>query len=1037
MTETIDARSAAGARPGHPALPALPFLELLPQDTRELVEESFVAASYRFGAVIVCEGERPDALYVVVSGTCRAVKRDECGGEVALATLRVGDTFGEAWTLGEATHPATVRASGAVEVLRLDRSVVSALLRRRPDVRALLERDAARRERHAFLRAHTPLGALPNEVLAAVAEALRPVRAAPGDVVAREGEDPAPLLVVQEGRLRACVGAGGARRAVAYLRPGDLFGASAVSRDDPADAGVEAVSACVLLRLDGDACRRLCREHEALRDLIAERAARRAYGAETARVPLDFARDLPEPRPVAAEAARSIEAAGTTARDRRRRRGPIRRFAHVRQIDRTDCGAACLAMVCRHFGRAVGLSRIRQLTHTGLDGASLGALCRAATELGLAARSGHVTAAALDDLPLPAILHWEGRHWVVLYEVTATHARIADPASGLARISRDELAARWTGWAALFDYTTDFERNADERAGARWLWPFFRPYAGVLAHAVALAVVAGALHMAFPVFTQVIVDRVIVDRDAALLRLVVLAMLAVVAFEAAAMVVQRYLLSFVAVRVDTATLDLLTRRLLALPMSWFNARRTGDIQRRLAGVREVRQFVVQQGMTGLASSAQLVATLALMAVYSPRLTLVYLSTLPAHLALMRFAARRLRPTYDRLEEAFGRYVSHQIDAVRGIETVKALGAEGAFRERMLAEFNRVATRRFRADFTVMTYEGGLHVVTFLSIVLFLWVGAGQVMDGALTVGALVAFNTLVALANAPVVSLLSAWDDWQIAAVLLARLEDVLGHEPEQGADRSRLLPVRSIEGRIGIRGLGVRFGGPDAPPVLDDVTLDVAPDTVVAIVGRSGAGKTTLARCLAGLVEPTAGAILYDGVDMRRLNHRDLRRHIGFVLQENHLFDDTVARNIAFGEAEPDMDAVVRAARVANVHDLVERLPLGYDTPIGESGLALSGGQRQRIAIARAVYHRPPVLILDEATSALDSESERAVQENLDALLAGRTAFVIAHRLSTVRDADLILVLERGRVVERGTHRELMRRQGLYHHLASQQLAQ
>jgi ATP-binding cassette subfamily B protein len=205
--------------------------------------------------------------------------------------------------------------------------------------------------------------------------------------------------------------------------------------------------------------------------------------------------------------------------------------------------------------------------------------------------------------------------------------------------------------------------------------------------------------------------------------------------------------------------------------------------------------------------------------------------------------------------------------------------------------------------------------------------------------------------------------------------------------------------------------------------------------VGRSGSGKTTLVKCLAGLLEPTDGTILYDGVDLKAVNYRDLRRQIGFVLQENHLFDDTIARNIAFGDAEPDMDRVIWASRVANAHEFIERLPLGYDTKVGESGLAISGGQRQRIAIARAVYNQPPVLIMDEATSSLDTESERAVKENIERLLEGRTSFVIAHRLSTVRDADLIVVLEKGRLVEQGNHDDLMKRQGLYFYLVSQQL--
>jgi ATP-binding cassette subfamily B protein len=402
---------------------------------------------------------------------------------------------------------------------------------------------------------------------------------------------------------------------------------------------------------------------------------------------------------------------------------------------------------------------------------------------------------------------------------------------------------------------------------------------------------------------------------------------------------------------------------------------------------------------------------------------------------MRFSSKVLKPLFDELEGSYGRYSSYQIDAIKGIETVKSLGGEGAFRELMLDQFNRLGRRRFTADFTVMSYEAVLQLVTVLSVILFLWAGAVQVLDGHLTVGALVAFNALVALANGPIVTLLSVWDRFQMTTVLLGRLDDVFESEPEQGADRSRLRPVRTLEGHITLRNVGFRYGGPESPAILDGISVDIAPNTTVAIVGRSGSGKTTLVKLLSGLLEPTDGAILYDGVDMKSLNYRDLRRRIGFVLQENHLFSDTIARNIAFGESEPDIDAVIWAARAASAHDFIDRLPLGYDTPVGESGLAISGGQRQRIAIARALYQRPPILIFDEATSSLDTESERAVKKSIDSLLEGRTSFVIAHRLSTVRDADLILVLEQGRLVERGTHEELMRREGLYFYLCSQQL--
>jgi ATP-binding cassette subfamily B protein len=336
----------------------------------------------------------------------------------------------------------------------------------------------------------------------------------------------------------------------------------------------------------------------------------------------------------------------------------------------------------------------------------------------------------------------------------------------------------------------------------------------------------------------------------------------------------------------------------------------------------------------------------------------------------------------------------------------------------------------------MLYEASIQLVSFLSLAMFLWVGALQVLDNQLTIGELVSFNALVLLANGPIVVVLGLWDQLQYSSILLGRLNDILEQEPEQGADRSSLTPVRSLSGHIRFQRMSFVYPGPARAPVLDEIDFEVQPGTRVAIVGRSGSGKTTLIKCLCGLQVPTSGTILYDDNDLTTLDMRQLRRHIGFVLQDNHMFDATIAENIAFGEERPDLDRVMWAARVGNAAEFIERLPLGYQTRIGETGLLLSGGQRQRIAIARAVYHRPPVLVLDEATSALDSESERAVKQNLDQLLQGRTSFVIAHRLSTVRDADVILVLEKGRVVERGTHDELLQRQGLYYYLSSQQLS-
>ena len=692
-------------------------------------------------------------------------------------------------------------------------------------------------------------------------------------------------------------------------------------------------------------------------------------------------------------------------------------------------------MICRHFGRAVGISHIRQVVHTQTDGTTLAGITRGAEELGLAARSIRASKSRLDDLPLPAVAHWEGNHWVVVYRVDDNHVRVADPARGLRRIPREEFLERWSGYTSVVGYTERLAEAPEARTSLAWVKPFLRPHRRLVLFAVGLSIAAAVLELVLPILTQVVVDRVLPSGNLDLLWIVMAAIVAVLLAITAATFAQSYLLSKVAVRFDVATLDFLTGRLLDLPMSYFSTRRTGDIERRLLGARQVRAFFIQSGVQALTSATQLLASLGLMFFYSWTLALVYLVTVPAYAGLMRFSAKRLRPMYDNLEEAYGRYSSAQIDAIRGIETVKALAAEQALRRLMLGRFQSLADRVFRTEFLVLAYQGSLQLVAFASFGLFLLVGAIEVVHGSLSLGEFVAFNALVALATGPILVLLSLWDQGQLARVLFDRLDDVLEPEPEQGADRDRLRTVSTLGGRVELHGVGFRYGGPEAPAILEGVTLTVEPGETVALAGRSGSGKTTLIKLLAGLLEPTEGEILFDGFELRTLDYRTLRRRIGFVLQESYLFDDTIAANIAFGETTPDPVKVAWAAKAANAHEFVERLPLGFDTRVGESGLRLSGGQQQRIAIARALYHRPPILLFDEATSALDTESERAVKESLDELLVGRTSFVIAHRLSTVRDADRIIVLERGRLVESGTHDELMARQGLYFYLASQQL--
>jgi ABC-type bacteriocin/lantibiotic exporter with double-glycine peptidase domain/CRP-like cAMP-binding protein len=1009
------------------------FYALVPASLRGLVSRMFRKEQFTFGEEICAEGEIPQSLFVLASGAARVVSHRH-GTEVTLGKLTPPEMFGADALIGGTRRTETVRASEDCTVFRLPREAFDALVEESPEIAVALHDHVRLEEVRHTLRLHPAFSVIPLSTLSESLGSFQTVNVVAGDVVVAEGSESDSVYVVVDGRLPVTQGAAG--DVIGVLRAGDFFGEVGVLESAPRSATVTAETESELLRIDADSVHELMGKSPRFRSRLSELAEQRNLrgsfeGAAAAASAAEDAYLHAEREAMPDVARQRTPGESPTSQAPRRRRH--RRFPFVAQYDESDCGVACLAMVARSFGRKVSVAFLRDVAGTGTEGTTLTGIVEAGRAIGIDVEPLRASKDRLDELPLPAIVHYKGNHWIVLYGVAENEVYVADPAISLRALPRDEFLADWTGFAGIARRTSALSAAPVDKVSIRWLLPFITEQKGPLAIAFVLALLLAACEVGVPVAVENLVSALTGGGSALEINTVGLLLVGIVVASGIFSVIQNRVLVKVSVGFDVHSLDFLTGRLLHLPMSYFARRKIGDIERRISGMAAVRALVIEGGVDAGTNVLLLVVAIILMAIYSVPLVLLFLAIMPLYSVVMWYSQRRLRPVFSAMEEAHGHYQSRQVDLLKGVETIKTLGAEPGLQQNMHQSLMELNAQVAPAYLAVGRYRSIVSVLTLSTYAVFVYVGALQVHSHSMTLAQYVAFISLVLIATSPILGLLYFWDEVQSSTVLLARIHDVLGHEIEQGDRASELLPVVTLMGQVSVTDVEFRFREADRP-ILTEINLDIPVGTKVALVGRSGCGKTTLLRLLAGLIVPTRGSIRYDGVDLVDVRLQELRSRIGYVLQAPYVFDATVAENIAFGSSDIDEDAVKRAAEMADVTDFVERLPLGFNTRIGDGGLQLSGGQAQRISIARALYRDPPVVFFDEATSALDAESEQTIKRNLDQLSKGRTAFFVTHRLASIRDADLIVVLEAGRIVETGTHENLLNNAGLYAHLYQQQ---
>ncbi len=656
-----------------------------------------------------------------------------------------------------------------------------------------------------------------------------------------------------------------------------------------------------------------------------------------------------------------------------------------------------------------------------------------AAMLGLLVTGAKVPAASATRLITPCLVPWK-EGFAIATASNAAGLRLASPAEGWVQLSPAEIAEQYPEGLELLLLERSID-TPEQTFGPGWFWPALKRYRGMLLQVLLASFVVQLFSLANPLLIQVIIDKVISQRSLDTLQILGMALVVVTLMEGVIGSLRTFLFTDTTNRIDLRLGAEVIDHLLRLPLGYFDKRPVGELGTRIAELEKIRNFLTGQALITLLDAAFSVIYIIVMAIYSWLLTLIALAVLPIQVGLTLLGAPLFRRQYRQAAEENARTQSHLVEVLTGIQTVKAQNVEMVSRWKWQEMYAKYISRTFEKTITGTFLNETSSVLQKLSQLLVLWVGATMVLKGELTLGQLIAFRIISGYVTQPLLRLSSIWQNIQELRVSFERLADVVDTPEESSeADRSHI-PLPPVKGDVVFENLSFRFN-PGGPEVLSNVSLHVAPGTFTGIVGQSGSGKSTLMKLLPRLYSPSKGRILVDGYDIDKVELYSLRRQVGIVPQDPLLFSGTISENIALTNPEAPSDAIVEAARIAGAHDFIMELSAGYSTPLGERGASLSGGQRQRIAIARTLLSQPQLLVMDEATSALDYDTERQVCDNLREAMSQSTVFFITHRLSTIRRADLIVMMHQGAIVETGTHEELMALKGRYFALYRQQEA-
>jgi len=723
-----------------------------------------------------------------------------------------------------------------------------------------------------------------------------------------------------------------------------------------------------------------------------------------------------------------------------------KRFPFYKQLDAMDCGATCLRMIARFYGRFYSLDYLRELTYLDREGVSLMGISDAAESIGLhtlAVKIGFERLA--DDIPLPCVAHWRQNHFIVVHKINRKHVWVADPAAGKFKITKEEFLDGWisdeedgnpVGVLLLMETTPAFFEKEDEKvdkSGFRYLFSYLLKYKTLLVQLFLGLFLGSLLQLVFPFLMQAVVDIGIINQDINFIVLVLFAQLILFISQTAVEFIRGWILLHIGVRVNINLISDFLIKMMKLPIRFFDTKMTGDLLQRIYDNQRVERFLTSASLVTLFTMINFAIFGAVLAYYDFTIFLIFVVSSVIYLIWVIYFLRRRRALDYRRFDQMSENQNNLIQLISGMKEIKLHNAEKQKRwkwERIQAKLFRVSMDYLAVD---QWQRSGASFINESKNILISFVAARAVIEGSMTLGMMLAVQYIIGQLNGPIEQLVGFISSAQDAKISLERMNEIHSRDNEENIEEK--IMILPEEGDLKLENISFQYGGPHSPMVLKDINLVFPHGKTTAIVGTSGSGKTTILKLLLNFYNPVEGSIRLGDTGLNNIANKIWRSKVGVVMQDGYIFSESIAKNIALGDEIIDKRKLLKAVKVANIQSFIESLPLGYNTKIGEDGVGLSQGQKQRLLIARAVYKDPEYILFDEATNALDAYNEMVIMDNLEEFFKGKTVLIVAHRLSTVKNADNIVVLERGEVIEQGNHQELTELRGAYYYLVKNQL--